>query len=77
MQTEAAAKAISMKQPEDDDPVGHDGVGEKRAALERSRMIGSRLRALYDHVTKEPVPEDFAQLLASLDAPKKPREPLS
>ena len=36
-------------------------------ALERQRMLGARLRALFDNVVEEPVPDDFLDLLDRLD----------
>ena len=35
------------------------------------RAIGTRLRALYDEVAREPVPDRFVELLRQLDG-KKP-----
>lgn len=77
MQTEATAKAPVMHRADDEDARGADGVSPKRAALERSCKLGASLRALYDHVANEPIPDDFAALLAKLDEPKPPREPRS
>jgi hypothetical protein len=35
-------------------------------ALERQRVLGSRLRALFDDIVEEPVPDDFLELLNRL-----------
>ena len=36
-------------------------------ALDRQRVLGARLRALFDHVVAEPMPEDLQALLDGLD----------
>lgn len=38
---------------------------DKRA---RSQKIGSQLRSLYDEIAREPIPQDFIELLESADA---------
>jgi hypothetical protein len=38
------------------------------------RAIGSRLRAYYDEVAREPVPERFTELLKRLDAPESEKK---
>lgn len=41
-----------------------------REALQRQGVLGRRLKALYDEVADEPLPDDFMDLLARLsDAP--------
>jgi hypothetical protein len=45
-----------------------DGVGKSRAGDSSvERAIGSRLRAYYDEVAREPVPDRFVNLLKRLD----------
>jgi len=45
-----------------------DGSGKARGADSSvERAIGSRLRAFYDEVAREPVPERFVELLKRLD----------
>lgn len=36
-------------------------------ALERQRVLGDRLRSLFDDVIKEDIPDEFTALLAQLD----------
>ncbi len=36
-------------------------------ALERQRVLGSRLKQMFDHVVDENVPDDFMDLLDQLD----------
>ena len=38
-------------------------------ALERQRVLGSRLKQMFDHVVDESVPDDFLDLLDKLDGP--------
>lgn len=38
-------------------------------ALERQRVLGSRLKQMFDHVVDESVPDDFMDLLDKLDGP--------
>jgi hypothetical protein len=38
-----------------------------RSIRARQRAIGRELRRLYDNVAKEPVPEDFLELLHQID----------
>jgi hypothetical protein len=45
-------------------------VDQHEQAIERA--IGARLRALYDEVAQEPVPDRFVELLKQLDD-KKPK----
>lgn len=37
----------------------------------RQRAIGRELRRIYDNVAKEPVPEDFLELLHKIDESEK------
>ena len=48
-----------------------DGKLEQEALIDRA--IGAKLRALYDEVAREPVPDRFIELLKQLDD-KKPDE---
>lgn len=40
--------------------------------LDAQNKIGQRLKAMYDDVVQQPVPDRFAQLLAELDNQRKP-----
>lgn len=51
--------------PEDKQP--HEG-GEITDIRARQRAIGRELRRMYDEVAREPVPEDFLDILRQLDA---------
>jgi hypothetical protein len=44
---------------------------QQEAAVDRA--IGARLRALYDEVAQEPVPDRFVELLRQLDEKKPDR----
>jgi len=41
--------------------------GPARLSAEVQRMIGGQLRAMYDDVVKQGVPDRFTQLLSQLD----------
>lgn len=41
--------------------------GDDKDRRKRSRYIGSKLRQLYDEVTKEQVPEEFLRILDEAD----------
>jgi hypothetical protein len=45
----------------------NDDAAARREALERQRIIGSRLRTIYTDVTSEPIPEDLSDLLDELE----------
>jgi Anti-sigma factor NepR len=47
-------------------------MGSKSRGIDGSveRAIGSRLRAYYDEVAREPIPERFVDLLKRLDTDK-------
>jgi len=47
-----------------------------RLGPEIEAVIGRRLKALYDDVVSEPVPDRFLQLLAKLEAPPAAADPL-
>ncbi|AWN45520.1 hypothetical protein DK419_03625 [Methylobacterium terrae] len=63
----------------DDDP----GPGPEQPALDRSVQgrIGSHLRAMYDELMQQPIPDRFADLIAELErnaaeaAPPSPSSP--
>lgn len=48
-----------------------DGSGKARGDSSVERAIGSRLRAYYDEVAREPVPDRFVELLKQLDTDSK------
>src|SRR5262245_18078902 len=48
-----------------------DNGGRSRGDSSVERAIGSRLRAYYDEVAREPVPERFVELLKQLDDDSK------
>lgn len=43
-----------------------DGTGDPEA-LERQRVLGARLKQIFDHVVDETVPDDLLDLLDQLD----------
>jgi hypothetical protein len=54
-----------------------DGAGDPEA-LDRQRVLGSRLKQIFDHVVDETVPDDLLDLLDQLDkgsAPPKRETP--
>jgi len=59
-------------------PPKEQAVRESRAggdpeAIERQRVLGARLRSLFEEVVEEPVPDEFKALLDKLgDGPEKP-----
>jgi hypothetical protein len=52
---------------------GRTGDARKKGSTDGSveRAIGSRLRAYYDEVAREPVPDRFVELLERLDEDSK------
>lgn len=57
-----------------------DGLGEARPARDARPLpadlqahIGVRLKAFYDSVLSEPIPDRFAELLNKLDTAEEPR----
>ncbi|MEQ9315852.1 MAG: NepR family anti-sigma factor [Henriciella sp.] len=58
-------KASPMNQPNQPDK------DASRATKVRQKRIGDQLRRLYDDVTKEPVPDEFLQLLEQADHSSK------
>jgi hypothetical protein len=52
---------------------GRTGDTRKKRSMDGSveRAIGSRLRAYYDEVAREPVPDRFVELLQKLDEDSK------
>ena len=46
---------------------GRLGAGEARMAGELQGYIGRQLRAVYDEIVNEPVPDRFVQLLEELE----------
>jgi hypothetical protein len=58
------------------DTVVNEGRPERekaRAVRERQRAIGRELRRFYDGVAKEPVPDDFLELLHQIDESGAPK----
>jgi hypothetical protein len=51
----------------EDDKSTRDG---NRMARTRQRAIGRELRRIYDNVTREPVPDEFLDLLRKIDDTK-------
>ena len=51
--------------PDESQPSEQGKITDIRA---RQRAIGRELRRMYDEVAREPVPEDFLELLRQLDA---------
>lgn len=58
-----------MAKSGDDVPPPHE-TGDPEA-LERQRVLGTRLKQMFDHVADEPVPDDFMDLLDKLDGAKR------
>jgi hypothetical protein len=55
------------------DLVAEDDKGTRdgnRMARTRQRAIGRELRRIYDNVTREPVPDEFLDLLRKIDDTK-------
>jgi Anti-sigma factor NepR len=50
-------------------------VDPLQASLPVHDLIGEKLRAYYDHVASEPVPDRFAALLEELEAKSSPKKP--
>lgn len=44
---------------------------KNRTVRARQRAIGRELRRIYDDVAREPVPDDFLDLLRKMDEPGK------
>jgi hypothetical protein len=65
--------AIMKKEKENNRPMKiasrgrTNNSGKARGDSSVERAIGSRLRAFYDEVAREPVPERFVELLKRLD----------
>ena len=51
---------------------GETGASGDPEALDRQRVLGSRLRSLFDDVIEEPVPDVFKNLLDKLDDDAEP-----
>jgi hypothetical protein len=67
-------KSISQMANEKDSPTPEAAGGKAKAGPRRQgpdgtveRAIGSRLRAYYDELAREPVPDRFVDLLKRLD----------
>lgn len=60
-----------MADPGDNVPPPED-AGDPEA-LERQRVLGSRLKQIFDHVVDESVPDDFLDLLDQLDKGISPK----
>lgn len=59
----------------DDDRAAKDGKRPSRARIDRGvqERIGQQLRAMYDHVASEPVPDRLLQLLEELEQADTPK----
>ena len=53
-------------------PRGNKGSPADPEALDRQRVLGARLRSLFDDVVDEPVPDEFKSLLDRLDDAEQP-----
>jgi hypothetical protein len=48
--------------------------GDKNRTIRaRQRALGRELRRIYDNVAREPIPDDFADLLSKIDEGKEPQ----
>lgn len=54
--------------PSDVVPAMNEKLRTRKAGDAVEKAIGSRLRAFYDEVAREPVPDRFLELLKRLDA---------
>ncbi|MES1202905.1 MAG: NepR family anti-sigma factor [Pseudomonadota bacterium] len=67
-------RTVSTMVDHGDDGPPLDGTGDPEA-LERQRVLGSRLKQIFDHVVDETVPDDLLDQLDQLDkgsaAPKR------
>jgi hypothetical protein len=67
-------RTVSTMADQGDDAPPLDGARDPEA-LERQRVLGSRLKQIFDHVVDETVPDDLLDLLDQLDkgsaAPKR------
>jgi hypothetical protein len=53
------------------DSVKNEDNGDKNRTIRaRQRALGRELRRMYDNVAREPIPDDFSDLLAKLDERK-------
>ena len=61
-----------MTEKKHDKPVSKRGDGPRPAELDRDiqQKIGEGLRAMYDDIVKQGVPDRFAELLSKLDETK-------
>jgi len=60
--------------PEADPPDQSDGAGSNKADFPIHEHIGRTLKALFDEVTAQPVPEKLRELLRELER-KKAKDP--
>jgi hypothetical protein len=58
------------KNPSSGGSVGKNRMQGKEQETVIDRAIGAKLRALYDEVAREPVPDRFVELLKQLDEKK-------
>ncbi len=51
-----------------------NNTGDKNRTIRaRQRALGRELRRIYDNVAREPIPDDFAELLGKIDEGKEPQ----
>lgn len=60
----------SPPDPGADKPAGDQQPNSKPRGGEIEQAIGHRLKAMFDHVVSEPVPDRFVELLARLELQK-------
>lgn len=66
----AQVATATQRRGRDSDPLTKEQKTDRedsRAIRARQRAIGRELRRLYDNVAKEPVPDDFLELLRKID----------
>lgn len=56
---------------------GHDENGSRRLDKETQSKIGQQLRAMYDEVVRQGVPDRFSELLKQLEERDDDKEPKS
>lgn len=64
---------MNIEQATTVEPVGPDHGSDARLDTDVQRFIGNQLRAVYDEVVKEPVPDRFVKLLEELERKRAKR----